>query len=159
MSILEAGAEAPDFILETDGGPAFRLSEHRDRLVVLYFYPEDDTPACTIENNEFTALAQAFDDAGAILVGISPDSVSKHAKFRSKHGLTTILASDPDREVIGKYGVWGEKLNYGRRYMGLIRSTFLIGHDGRIAQSWVVRRTKGHAEKVLAATRDYASQA
>jgi peroxiredoxin Q/BCP len=146
---LEAGDAAPDFTLPSDSGPAFRLSAHRGAPVVLFFYPADDTEGCTLENLEYSALLPAFAGAGVRVVGISPDGIASHCAFRERHGLGVMLLADPDRTVIGAYGVWGLKSNYGRQYMGLIRTTFLIGPDGIIGMVYSVRRIRGHAGKVL----------
>jgi len=153
MAILEKGDKAPDFTLATDSGEDFILSAQHGHPVVLFFYPQDDTPSCTIENIAFTALADSFAAIGTKVVGISPDSVQAHGKFRDKHNLGIILAADPDHIAINAYGVWGEKTTFGKTYMGLIRSTVLIGPDGKIAERWTVRRVKGHAEAVLAAAK------
>jgi len=145
MSKLRIGDPAPDFSLETDSGATFQLSAQRGRKVVLFFYPQDDTEGCTVENQEFTHLAPSFEDAGAILLGISPDTVATHQKFRDKYALGVSLAADPDHKAIDAYGVWGEKTNFGKKYMGLIRTTFLIDADGCVAEIWKVTRIKGHA--------------
>lgn len=152
MAILEKATPAPDFTLATDADSNFTLSEHKGAPVVLFFYPKDDTEGCTVENIEFTALKKSFDDIGAKLVGISPDSVEDHCKFRDKYDLGVILAADPDHLAIGPYGVWGEKTNFGKKYMGLMRTTYLIDADGNIAEVWKVSGVKGHAERVLKAT-------
>lgn len=145
------GVMAPDFDLETDGGGRVRLADLRGRTVVLYFYPKDDTRGCTVEAIDFTGLLGAFGDAGAAVVGVSPDTVKSHDRFKHKHGLGLTLAADPDHQAIDAYGLWGEKSLYGRKYMGVERATFLIGPDGRIARAWRNVRVKGHAEAVLAA--------
>lgn len=147
------GDVAPDFALPTDKGTTFRLSEQRGKPVVLFFYPQDDTTGCTIENIEFTAEMGKFRRRGVKVVGISPDSVEKHCKFRDKHALGVILASDPELSVIKAYDVWGAKTLFGHAYDGLIRTTFLIGADGRVAGYWLVTRVKGHATEVLEAAR------
>lgn len=151
--ILEIGDQAPDFTLATDSGTDFTLSGKRGEAVVLFFYPKDDTEGCTIENLEFTALADEFKSAGATLVGISPDSVEDHCRFRDKFELGIPLAADPDHKAIGPYGVWGEKTNFGKKYMGLIRTTYLVDANGAVASIWKVSRVKEHAAKVLEATR------
>jgi thioredoxin-dependent peroxiredoxin len=145
------GDPAPDFTLPTDAGGPFTLSEHRGHPVVLFFYPKDDTPGCTIENIEFSAEAERFADLGVTLVGISPDSAEDHVRFRKKHDLRAILAADPERRVIEAYGFWGEKKNYGKTYMGVIRGSILVDADGLVAEVWVVRQAKGHAAEVLEA--------
>ena len=153
----EVGKKAPDFTLPTDANEPFRLADHRGKPVVLFFYPEDDTEGCTIENIEFTQLLPAFAELGVKVVGISPDSVEKHCAFRDKHGLRATLAADPDLKVLKAYGVWGHKKTFGHEYDGVLRTTFLIGPDGKVAGLWPVTRIKGHAEKVLAAARELAA--
>ncbi|MDR3472046.1 MAG: peroxiredoxin [Devosia sp.] len=153
MTKLEQGRKAPDFDLPTADGGRFRLSEQRGRPVVLYFYAEDDTAGCTIENQEFSALMPEFGKLGAVVVGISEDSIAKHCRFRDKYAIATVLAADPGHEAIEAYGVWGPKVTFGHHLIGLIRSSFLIAADGALAGQWRVTRIKGHAEKVLAATR------
>jgi peroxiredoxin Q/BCP len=149
MTALRPGDAAPDFDLDTDSGGRFRLSAHRGRPVVLFFYPEDDTEGCTIENIEFSQLAAQFDALGIPVLGISPNSVESHCSFRDKYELKVQLAADTDRAVIEAYGLWGPKKLYGREYDGLHRTTFLIDGDGRIASVWGVRRIKGHAQAAL----------
>lgn len=151
MPKLAKGKMAPDFELLTDSGETFRLSDHRGHSVLLYFYPQADTPACNDQNIDFTTNAAAFAGKDILLVGISPDSVEKLAKFRKTYSLSPILLSDPEHKAIGPYGVWGEKLNYGRTYMGLVRTTVLVGPDGKIVQIWPNIRAKGHVERVLKA--------
>lgn len=153
MADLNVGDIAPDFTLPRDGGGSFKLSDFIGKPVVLYFYPEDDTPSCTNEAIGFSQLKSDFEKAGAVVIGLSPDSVKKHDKFKAKHGLTVDLASDEERKVIETYHLWVEKKMYGRTYMGVERATFLIGRDGRIAQIWRKVRVKGHAESVLEAVR------
>jgi peroxiredoxin Q/BCP len=150
---LVVGDPAPDFALPTDRGGVFRLSSHRGRPVVLFFYPEDDTEGCTIENLEFSAAMPAFEAAGVAVAGISPDTVETHCRFRDKHRLAVPLLADPDRKVIGLYGVWGLKKLYGREYEGLIRTSVLIDTGGRIAAIQPARRIRGHAERMLEAAR------
>jgi peroxiredoxin Q/BCP len=153
MAKPEKGRKAPDFALSAADGTVFRLSEHLGRPVVLYFYAEDDTEGCTIENREFSALLPEFQVVGALVVGISEDSIDRHCKFRDAYGIATTLVSDPEHKAIDAYGVWGPKVTFGHHLIGLIRTTFLIGPDGRIAADWHVRRIKGHAAQVLEATR------
>ncbi|HET7715323.1 MAG TPA: peroxiredoxin [Bauldia sp.] len=147
------GDKAPDFELPTDGGGTVRLSDFRGKKVVLYFYPTDDTTGCTTEALDFTAALREFTQAGAVVIGVSPDSIASHDKFKAKHQLGVTLASDTNRDVINRYAVWGEKMMYGRKTMGLIRSTFLIGPDGRILKAWRNIRVKGHVPAVLDAVR------
>lgn len=154
MSAIAIGAQAPDFALPTDSGEVFGLSAHPGAPVVLVFYPQDDTEGCTLENLEFTQLMPEFRALGALVVGISPDTVATHCRFRDKHGLTLTLVADPGHEAIAAYGVWGAKTTFGRTYTGLIRTTFLVGPDGAIAGMWRVTRIKGHAAQVLEAARE-----
>lgn len=154
MSLLQPGDQAPDFSLPADNGSTFTLSAHSKNPVVLFFYPKADTPGCTLESQAFTALLADFKKLNVTLVGISADSIDSQCKFRDKYGLATLLLSDPDHIALDAFGVWGEKKNYGKTYMGIIRSSFLIGPDGRIAETWKVTRAKGHAEKVLARTQE-----
>lgn len=140
---------APDFDLPRDGGGSLRLSGLRGKSAVLFFYPKDDTSGCTQEAIEFSGLKDDFTAAGAVLVGMSPDSAKKHDKFKAKHGLTVDLVSDEDKETLEAYGVWTEKSMYGRKYMGVERSTFLIDPEGKIAKVWRKVKVPGHARSVL----------
>lgn len=149
--MLETGDLAPDFTLPRDGGGTVSLADHAGKPVVLYFYPKDDTPGCTTEALDFTRLAPDFAAAGATVIGLSKDTVAAHDKFCRKHGLGIVLASDAEGDTCERYGVWVEKNMYGRTYMGIERSTILIGPDGRIARIWNKVKVKGHAEEVLAA--------
>jgi peroxiredoxin Q/BCP len=158
MSILAVGSKAPDFELTSDDGTPFRLSAHKGKPVVLYFYAEDDTEGCTIENLEFTEEIPAFRELGVEVVGISEDTLEKHCKFRDKYRIGVPLLADPQHVAIDKYGVWGPKKLYGREYDGLLRTSYLIGPDGRIAAVWPVRRIKGHAATVLDAAREFVSR-
>jgi thioredoxin-dependent peroxiredoxin len=150
MTDVVEGAEAPDFELESADGPV-RLSDFAGRTLVLYFYPKDDTPGCTNEAKDFSALDD-FAKAGATVVGVSKDSVKRHQNFAAKYGLAVRLASDPEGDVIGRYGSWVEKTLYGRQYMGIDRSTFLI-RDGVIRRVWRKVKVPGHAQQVLDAVR------
>ncbi|MDH4993060.1 thioredoxin-dependent thiol peroxidase [Aquamicrobium lusatiense] len=150
---LQTGDKAPLFELPGDGGATLRLADFAGKPVIVYFYPKDDTSGCTSEAIAFSQLKPEFDKAGATVIGISPDSAAKHDKFKAKHDLTVSLAADEERRIVEAYGVWVEKQMYGRSYMGVERSTFLIGADGRIAQIWRNVRVKGHADAVLEATR------
>lgn len=149
--MVEQGGEAPEIGLETDGGGQFSLKDMRGRPVVLYFYPKDDTSGCTKEAIAFSELSGAFDEFGAKVVGISPDSAASHDRFKAKHGLSVSLAADTGKKVAEAYGVWVEKSMYGRKYMGVERATFLIGGDGKVAKVWRKVKVPGHAEEVLAA--------
>ena len=153
MAELTPGDDAPQFSLPADGGGKVRLTELRGKIVVLFFYPQDNTQTCTVEAIDFSKFNDAFREAGAVVIGISPDSLKKHANFWKKHGLTTPLAADESGEAIEAYGVWGEKTMFGRKYMGVIRSTFLIDRDGKIARIWRKVRVPGHAEEVLEAAK------
>ncbi len=144
---------APDFTLPRDGGGEVTLSEQRGQSVVLFFYPRDDTPGCTKESIGFSEQLQAFADAGAHVFGISRDTVAKHDKFVAKHGLTTPLLSDEGSTVCEDYGVWVEKNMYGRKSMGIERSTFLIDAEGRIARVWRKVKVPGHVDEVLDAVK------
>ena len=144
------GAQAPDFELAGAGGP-LRLADFKGRALVLYFYPKDDTSGCTKEAQEFSAAIDDFAKAGAAVVGVSKDSLVKHEKFKTKYDLTVQLASDPEGEVIERYGSWVEKSLYGRKYMGIDRSTFLIGKDGVVRRIWRKVKVAGHAADVLKA--------
>lgn len=152
-AMVSVGDVAPDFSSPGDGGSTVALSALRGKIVALYFYPKDDTSGCTREAIDFTALSEGFAAAGAVVIGMSKDSVASHDRFKSKHGLGVLLASDADGDVAEHYGVWVQKSMYGRTYMGLERATFLIGRDGRIAQIWRKVKVPGHAEAVLAAAR------
>lgn len=154
MPVPAKGDIAPDFDLPTAAGPAFRLSALRGEPVVLFFYAEDDTEGCTIENQEFSALLREFTALGVTVAGISEDSLDKHKKFCGKYGLDVTLIADPAHIAIEGYGVWGPKVTFGHHLIGLIRSTFLIGPDGRVLESWRVTRIKGHAAKVLVSARE-----
>lgn len=144
----QEGRKAPAFSMETTAGKR-RLADYAGKYLVLYFYPKDDTPGCTQEALDFTAHAKAFEKAGAVVLGVSRDSLSRHEKFSAKHNLTVQLGSDEDGKVSEAYGTWEEKSMYGRTYMGMARRTFLIGPDGKIIRVWPKVRVKGHAQEVL----------
>lgn len=147
---LKPGDRAPSFSLETTAGVR-RLKDFAGRSLVLYFYPKDDTPGCTQEALEFTALAGDFERAGASVLGISRDTLARHKTFAAKHALAVLLGSDASGEVSQAYGTWEEKSMYGRTYMGMARRTFLIGPTGRILRLWPKVTVKGHAGEVLSA--------
>jgi peroxiredoxin Q/BCP len=151
--MLQDGDKAPDFELATDADDKLKLSALKGKPAVLYFYPKDDTSGCTLEAKDFTRLAPDFRKAGVEVIGVSPDSIESHQKFRKKYDLAIRLAADADKAVANAYGVWVEKSMYGRKYMGVERSTFLIDKAGRIAKSWRKVKVPGHAEEVLAAAR------
>jgi peroxiredoxin Q/BCP len=153
MTDLKAGDKAPDFDLPSDGGGRVSLSTLKGQTVVLYFYPKDDTSGCTSEAQGFTAAAADFKKAGATVIGVSKDSVKSHDKFKAKYDLDLTLASDESGEMVERYGVWVEKSMYGRKYMGIDRSTFLIGADGVIREVWRKVKVPGHVEAVLKAAK------
>ena len=151
MTHLNQGDPAPDFTLSRDDSSSFTLSAQRGKRVVIYFYPEDDSGGCTDENIEFSDLSPDFAARGAVLVGVSPDDIASHQKFRAKYGLKVPLAADPDHVAIEGFGLWQLKKLYGREFMGLIRTSFIIGEDGRVERIIRATRIKGHAAKMLAA--------
>ena len=152
--IIAEGGNAPDFNLPRDGGGSVSLQDFRGKKLVLFFYPKADTPGCTREAIAFTALSDEFSRSGTAVVGISADTVKAQEKFRDKHGLSVPLISDETHEMLEAYGVWGEKSMYGRKFMGIVRTTVLVGSDGQIARLWRNVKVDGHAVEVLAAARD-----
>ena len=153
MSIAP-GDTLPDIALTAPDGSAVRPSDFAGKKLVLFFYPKDDTPGCTTENLDFSALSGEFDKAGTALLGISKDPPKKHEKFIAKHGLTAPLASDPEEGGLSDaLGFWTEKSMYGRSYMGMVRSTVLVGVDGKVARVWSPVKVKGHAAEVLEAAK------
>jgi peroxiredoxin Q/BCP len=150
---LKVGDKAPPFALEADGGGEVSLSGLKGKTVVLYFYPKDDTSGCTAEAIAFSKDAKAFKQAGAIVIGVSKDSVASHDKFKAKHKLDVTLGSDEDIKVAQAYGVWGEKSMYGRKYMGMERATFLIDGKGVIRNIWRKVKVPGHSADVLASVK------
>lgn len=150
---LSAGMAAPSFSLPGDGGKTRALADFSGKTLVLYFYPKDDTTGCTQEAKDFNALRDDFAKAGAAIMGVSPDSVASHGKFKTKYDLGFELASDESKAMLMAYGVWGEKSMYGRKYMGVERTTFLIDAKGKIARIWNKVKVPGHAEEVLAAAK------
>lgn len=151
MSLLAPGARAPAFRLPSDAGEAVTLKEFAGRPVVLYFYPKDDTSGCTTEACGFRDSWAAVQRAGAVVLGVSPDGVASHAKFRAKYALPFPLLADADHAVASAYGVWGKKQMYGRTYFGILRTTYIIGPTGRVARVFPRVRPAGHAAEVLAA--------
>lgn len=147
------GDRAPGFSLPRDGGGEVSLADYRGRKLVLYFYPKADTTGCTREALDFSRLTPAFTRAGAEILGVSADAVAKLDKFKAKHGLKVALGSDESHAMLNAYGVWAEKTLYGRKYMGILRNTVLIGPDGKVAQVWEKVKVDGHAEAVLAAAK------
>jgi peroxiredoxin Q/BCP len=152
--MLVPGAVAPDFSLATDDGKTIALKDLRGKPVVLYFYPKDDTPGCTKEACEFRDTWKDVQQTGAVVLGVSPDSVTSHRKFKQKYSLPFPLLADTDHQVASAYGAWGEKSMYGKKYQGILRTTFLIDGTGRIARVFEKVKPEGHAGEVLAALRD-----
>jgi peroxiredoxin Q/BCP len=150
-AVIEEGSTAPDFELATDEGDRVRLSSLRGRPVVLYFYPADDTPGCTTQACGIRDVYGDFQERGAVVLGVSPDDVASHRKFKAKYELPFTLLADPDHGVSEQYGVWVEQRNYGRTSMGIKRSTFVIGADGTVERALYGVKPDGHAELVLAA--------
>ena len=150
---LREGLKAPAFTLPTDGGGKIKLSELKGKNVVVYFYPKDMTPGCTTEAIDFTGLQSEFEAANTVVIGVSKDSVERHDKFKAKHDLGVMLGSDEEKTVLQAYGVWVEKSMYGRKYMGVERSTVLIGADGTIAEIWRKVKVPGHVDAVLEAVK------
>ncbi|MBX9458823.1 MAG: thioredoxin-dependent thiol peroxidase [Rhizobium sp.] len=151
MTQLSIGDPAPGFTLPVNGGGTLSLSDHRGEKVVLYFYPQDNTPTCTLQAIEFSSKLAAFKNAGATVIGISPDRPKSHERFCAKHALAIPLVADEDKAAANAYGVWRMKSTFGRKYEGIVRSTFLIDGDGRIAGIWDNVRLKGHIDAVLEA--------
>jgi len=151
---IEEGAAAPKFALEGDDGKKYRSEDLKGKPVVLYFYPKDDTPGCTREACAFRDRKKELEKLGAVVLGVSPDDAASHAKFRKKFELNFPLLVDQDHKLADAFGAWREKNMYGKKSMGIVRSTFLIGPDGRIAKAWRKVSVDGHDEQVLAALRD-----
>ena len=151
--MLEEGQKAPNFKLKTDGEGEISLAKLKGKVAVVYFYPKDDTPGCTTEAIAFSDLKPQFDKCGAVLIGVSKDTVQRHDNFKKKYDLKIQLASDEEGQMVADYGVWIKKINYGREYMGIDRSTFLIDAKGVIRKIWRKVKVKGHAEQVLEAVR------
>jgi thioredoxin-dependent peroxiredoxin len=151
MSTVTEGEAAPDFTLPASGGGEVALHDLRGKNVILYFYPADDTSGCTKEACQFRDLFPNFSGADAVILGVSPDDVSSHDKFAAKYSLPFTLLADPDHEVATAYGVWTEKSNFGKKYMGIVRSTFLIGPDGKLKRIWRSVKVDDHANQVLKA--------
>jgi peroxiredoxin Q/BCP len=150
---LKVGSKAPAFKLPRDGGGAVSLADFKGKALVLYFYPRADTPGCTRESIDFSKLKAQFAKAGAEVLGVSADPVAAQDKFKAKHDLTVTLGSDETHKMLEAYGAWGKKSMYGKNFMGIIRSTVLIGPDGRIARVWPKVKVDGHAADVLAAVK------
>jgi peroxiredoxin Q/BCP len=150
---VSAGSRAPGFALPCDGGGTVSLLDFKGQKLVLYFYPKADTSGCTKEAIDFSRLKGAFAKAGTAILGVSADPVAKQDKFKEKHGLKIALGSDETHKMLEAYGVWAEKSMYGRKYMGILRNTYLIGPDGKVARVWEKVKVPGHAEEVLEAAK------
>src|SRR5690349_10683647 len=153
MPMLQEGQKAPGFSLADQHGKTWSLTDLRGKNVVVYFYPKDDTPGCTVEACGFRDLYKDLEDAGAVVLGLSPDDTKSHKKFADKYQLPFTLLSDEGHKVAEAYGAWGEKNNYGKKYMGILRSTFLVGPDGGVKKAWPKVSPAGHNAEVLAAIR------
>ncbi|MCF7886149.1 MAG: peroxiredoxin [Candidatus Marinimicrobia bacterium] len=147
-NIYKEGQKVDNFCLKDDQGSEFCLEENLGKWIVLYFYPKDNTPGCTKEAKQFTEKKEEFENLDAFIIGISPDSVKSHQKFKEKHNLDVKLLSDPEHEVLEKFGVWQKKNMFGRKFMGVVRSTLLINPAGKIEKAWKKVKVKGHAEDV-----------
>ena len=152
-TVLAVGAKAPAFRLPSDGGGEVALADFKGRKLVLYFYPRADTPGCTREAIDFSRLRAQFHKAGTDILGVSADPIKAQDAFKKKHDLTIALGSDETHKMLEAYGAWGEKSMYGRTFMGILRITYLLGPDGRIARVWPKVKVTGHAEEVLAAAK------
>jgi len=152
--MLEVGKKAPPFALESSDGGKVALADLAGKLAVIYFYPRDNTPGCTVQAQEFTKAMPAFKKLGVAVLGVSKDTIESHCKFRDKHKLNFPLLSDPDGAMLEAYGAWGEKIMYGKKRKGILRSTVLIDGNGKVAKHWDRVTAKGHAEAVLAAIKD-----
>jgi peroxiredoxin Q/BCP len=150
---IEVGKKAPAFTLESSDGGKIKLGEQSGKVVVVYFYPRDNTPGCTIEAQEFSAAVPALKKLGAVVYGISKDTIASHCKFRDKYGLQFPLLTDADGKVMEAYEAWGDKVMYGKKMKGIIRSTVVIGKDGKIVQHWPKVRVKGHVAEVVDAVK------
>jgi len=155
--MIEVGKKAPAFNLESSDGGKVKLSDHAGKLVVVYFYPRDNTSGCTLEAEGFRDALPALTKAGAVVLGISKDSIASHCKFRDKYMLSFPLLSDPDGKAMEAYGAWGTKMMYGKKVEGVIRSTVLIGKDGKVKQHWPKVSVKGHVDDVVAAVQALAA--
>jgi peroxiredoxin Q/BCP len=156
---MKVGSKAPAFALENQDGEKVKLGDFAGKWLVLYFYPKDNTSGCTTEATDFTKALNSLRKMDAEVVGVSPDSVKSHGNFREKHDLKVTLLADPDKKVLEKYGVWQEKSMYGKKYMGVVRTTFLIDPDGKIAEIWEKVKVKDHVADVKAKLKEHQAQA
>ena len=154
MALIDEGKKAPAFTLKDQSGTPHSLSDYAGQPVVLYFYPKDDTPGCTTESCDFQARLPQFKKSKAAVLGMSILDEKSKAKFATKHGLTFPLLADPEHEIAEKYGVWQQKMRYGRKYMGIVRTTYLVGPDGRVACRWDKVQVDGHADEVFKAVQE-----
>ena len=152
--MLQAGKKAPAFSLESSEGGRVSLGDHAGKFVVVYFYPRDNTPGCTLEAQAFRDALPVLSKLGAVVLGVSKDSIASHCKFRDKYELTFALLSDPDTKMMSAYGAWGDKVLYGKKSKGIIRSTVLIDRDGKVARHWPKVSVKGHVDEVVAAVKE-----
>jgi thioredoxin-dependent peroxiredoxin len=152
--MLEVGKKAPAFTMESSEGGKVKLSDFAGKVVVLYFYPRDNTPGCSVEAENFRDAVPALKKLGAVVLGVSKDSIASHCKFRDKYSLNFPLLTDPEGKVLEAYGAWGEKVLYGKKSKGIIRSTVLIGKDGKVVKHWPKVTVKGHVDDVLAAVKE-----
>lgn len=150
MTMPSIGDKAPDITLPSDGGGTVSLKDYKGQKLVVYFYPKDDTPGCTTESCSFSDNIKAFEKLGVAVIGVSKDSVKKHDKFKAKYNLNFPLASDEEGDVCERYGVWAEKSMYGKKYMGILRTTFLIDENGKIEEVWKDVKVSSHIEEILA---------
>lgn len=155
--MLEVGKKAPAFTLESSDGGKVKLADLVGKFAVIYFYPRDNTPGCTVEAQEFTKAMPAFKQLGVTVVGVSKDSIESHCKFRDKYKLNFPLLTDPDGVMMEAYGAWGEKIMYGKKRQGIIRSTVIIDSNGKVAKHWPRVSVKGHVDAVLAAVKELSS--
>ena len=151
--MLEVGKQAPAFTMESSEGGKVKLSELAGKVVVLYFYPRDNTPGCTVEAENFRDAVPALKKLGAVVLGVSKDSIASHCKFRDKYKLSFPLLSDADGKIMEAYDAWGDKVLYGKKSKGIIRSTVLIGKDGKVVKHWPKVSVKGHVEDVVASVK------
>jgi peroxiredoxin Q/BCP len=152
-AMLAVGKKAPAFTLESSEGGKVKLSELSGKVIVLYFYPRDNTPGCTLEAQGFRDALPALEKLGATVIGVSKDSIASHCKFRDKYSLNFALLSDPDGKVLEAYGAWGDKVMYGKKMKGIIRSTVLIDASGKVARHWPKVSVKGHVDEVVEAVK------